>query len=77
MYRILTNRGYYFTVGHGRYGRVNGLRAQAEALCEAHAAQCVKMLKPYGLRPIQISISAVDGSPECAGPASGWRPASN
>lgn len=64
MYRVLTNRGYYFTVGQGRYGRVDGKRSQAEALCEAHAAQCVKMLKPYGLRPIQIS--SADGSSVCA-----------
>lgn len=66
MYRILTSQGYYFTVGNGRYGRADGQRAQAEALCDEHAALCVKMLKPYGLRPVQISISTVDdGAPVC------------
>lgn len=56
MYRILTNRGYYFTVHNGRYGRIDGQRSQAEALCDEHAALCVRLLKPYGVFPAAISI---------------------
>lgn len=37
--------GYYYTAGNGRYGRVNGLKANAETLCEKHANEIAEVIR--------------------------------
>lgn len=58
-HRVKTERGYYYSTGNGRYGRLDGQALYAEVMCQQHAGV---IAESFAALSIQAEIEEYPGT---------------